>query len=441
MTLQVAALDVRAKLAKAIETGSVPTRAVPAANELLERLGRPVMIGISGLPGSGKSTLLNLLAGSQVLPDHARLPTTELSYGESPAAVCTLADGSTQAFDHADVHKIADLSPIFVQIKLPLPALTRVSLLEIVAGDKEMEQQRSLKWMAKRSDIAIWCSQAFTGAEHSLWSGMPDTLMDHAFLLLTKADLIRNNNALQDTLEAINTTSADLFRHILPIDTAKAISARRPDGSVDKERMRESGGVALVSAILRTVDMGLQAAMDRAELLLAQSEVASAPDRSDPIAVAPKPVESPAPTRGISPRAAAEAAKVGNLQAKPAVDVAVTGPEQASGLSPKSRKIYQNAVDYLIRESEEISTEIAGLEAGAPARVMAKAVENVQWLSDLLEKADAASDPALDRARDMALDASDLVQLMQMENRDSASIEAVSLMIQLKRELQTELAA
>ena len=38
-------------------------------------------------------------------------------------------------------------------------------------------------------------------------------------------------------------------------------------------------------------------------------------------------------------------------------------------------------------------------------------------------------------------DAADLIQLMQMEKRDSAAIEALSLVLQVKRELQADLAA
>ena len=43
--------------------------------------------------------------------------------------------------------------------------------------------------------------------------------------------------------------------------------------------------------------------------------------------------------------------------------------------------------------------------------------------------------------RDAAYDAADMVQLMQMEKSDSAAVEAVALMLQMKRELQANLAA
>jgi len=68
-------------------------------------------------------------------------------------------------------------------------------------------------------------------------------------------------------------------------------------------------------------------------------------------------------------------------------------------------------------------------------------VEHLQWLSEYLNANGDDADPALTRVRDTAMDAADLVQLMQMEKRDSAAVEALSLMIQIKHELQADLAA
>ena len=65
----------------------------------------------------------------------------------------------------------------------------------------------------------------------------------------------------------------------------------------------------------------------------------------------------------------------------------------------------------------------------------------MQWLSDYLMENGDDMDDLLQQTRDAAMDAADLVQLMQMEKRDSAAIEAVSLLLQLKHELQADLVA
>ena len=72
---------------------------------------------------------------------------------------------------------------------------------------------------------------------------------------------------------------------------------------------------------------------------------------------------------------------------------------------------------------------------------MDKCAADMQWLCDYLNDHGDPHDEPLLRARDTAFDAADLVLLMQMEKRDSAALEAVSLMLQVKRELQADLAA
>lgn len=75
------------------------------------------------------------------------------------------------------------------------------------------------------------------------------------------------------------------------------------------------------------------------------------------------------------------------------------------------------------------------------AKIMAQTVEQFLWLCDYLSCNDSDSDPLLQNVRATVLDAADLAQLMQMERRDSAAIEAVSLLLQVKREMQYQIAA
>lgn len=76
-----------------------------------------------------------------------------------------------------------------------------------------------------------------------------------------------------------------------------------------------------------------------------------------------------------------------------------------------------------------------------PAKVMARTVAQLQWLCDYVANNFRDSAPLLQQARATVFDAADLAQLMQMERRDSAAIEAVSLLLQVKRELQSNIAA
>ena len=110
-------------------------------------------------------------------------------------------------------------------------------------------------------------------------------------------------------------------------------------------------------------------------------------------------------------------------------------------LRPATRDAYEEAVSYLQDQAVRMSEMLADLGEDAPAVILKETVNHMNWLCDHLAANGDDSDAALARGRDTAYDAADLVQLMQMERRDSAAIEALSLMLQVKRELEADLAA
>ncbi|WP_333714179.1 hypothetical protein [Yoonia sp.] len=508
-------------LARAVMSGLLPDRAHEQAEKLLTRLETPVRLCLLGLPESGKSTILNLLIGQELMQIGVRMPTCQVVYGRVPQAVCTLSDGSRVAFDTIDLDQIAAQSPAFVEIRLPLPALKKISVLEVVAPTDPVALHRASQWASKRCDIAIWCTADYSQDEQRVWSQMPDALKDHALLMITRYDLLQQQGLFEEVSAAVHTAAAGEFNKIIPIATRAAIAARDANGSVDKEAFRRSGGMALISAVLKQVDQGRRSALDLAEVLLLQNEDAlasmdavmaadeaqeAADDerfaqdaadrgaRATPAAAKPDPVATP---DKAEPAAARDAAR--DTQAKPSAPAVAPKPagpkfeiakhaqptispmqrrettktpdqgprepervsvgiarlrsiaarraEQGLATPPAvevqaaTRTAYEHAIAHLEQKAAALSEQIMGLGDDAPAAIISQAVEDLNWLCDYLNANGDDEDPALARARDTAFDAADLVQLMQMEKRDSAAIEALSLMLQVKRELQADLAA
>ncbi|MGB7240985.1 MAG: hypothetical protein WBC93_02720 [Sulfitobacter sp.] len=388
-------------LADAIEEGIVTGPGLDCAQALLSRLLSPVRVTFLGLGGAGKSGLLNLFAGQTIVPEGAPFPSLQLMYGETEQTTCVFADGTTKTLDHCDAAKIRNLSPSLVQMVRPLPTLENFTLTEVVLGDKSADQTRSLKWVAGHTDIVLWCTQTFSDIEKAMWQDMPDHLKAHAILVLTQKEKMTSEEDVQLALDHLDDRAENMFYDVLPISSKAAFSACGRDGAVDMDAMRFCGAVDLVATVSRLIGAAHQDIFAQTEALLRPKSEVSAP-----VAAAP--------------------------------DEAV---DQLTGLKPHTREAYLFAVDHLSAEALEISTSFRTHSDPNPQDVMARSVENVLWLSDYLSDHGDDSDPSLVRTRDTVLDAADLIQLLQMERRDASVVEAVSLVIQLKRDLEADLAA
>ncbi|MFO8125471.1 GTPase [Yoonia sp.] len=485
---------VQSELEQAVASGLLPDSVQQKAEHLLMRLQQPVRLALLGMPGSGKSTLINLLVGSDVIPDGVRLPTLQLIYGETEKTTCTLPDGSKTVLDSVDLNEIAALSPVFVEMQMPLPALRKISLLEVVAPNDPNAIHRAAQWAAKRSDVALWCTRGFNETEQRIWGTMPDLTKDHAFCMITRADYLKTEGLFEATVGAVKLAAKDEFSEVLPIATTQGIAARRADGTVDKAAMRDSGSSGLISAVLKQVERGRQSAVDMADVLLHQHadllasiDKRSAPPEDEvavpepvapkskavqelPVAETPKDdaVPEPVPEEPAKPAAAKPAAQdaISRLRAiaarknvsrdaaldpaptpAPAAELtaeqtpAVAEDKENDALAPATREAYEHVITYIAERGAELAATLDEQGDGGPAEVMSMTSDHIQWLCDYLNENGDVADQSLQRVRETAFDAADMVQLMQMEKGDSAALEAVSLMLQLKREIQADLAA
>ncbi|UWQ81806.1 hypothetical protein K3725_21970 (plasmid) [Leisingera sp. S132] len=429
-----------ASLRHALAEGRIPARLQAGTGTLLERLEKPVAVTLFGLSGSGKSSVANLLLGSQVIPAGVALPTLQISGGGTAACAGVLADGSRFSLPGFDTGALAARGAVFAEAQLPLPALNQISLLEISAPDAAA-LERAVPWAAGRTGIALWCTQDFTPAEQAAWARAPEQMKDGAFLLVTKADALAAQDRLAPAMAAVQDAASEHFNGILPLAALEAQAARAPDGTVDRDRLRRSGGQALISAIMHEVKLRRQAALDQAGVLLAKyapAPAAAAPAEDTaapppPAALqaepdAPLAAETPAPDRPApvaeAPVAAADSAEL-----------------QDAALSTDTRQAFDQALDYLSAQGRSMGQALQDGSGSSSSQLIRTALKSVQWLDSHFEEYGGNGGNALTEIRGAVSEAEDLIQLIQVEQDGTSLFDATSILLQLKRDMQAQLAA
>ena len=390
------------QLRDALDGGHLPAEGRAVGQKLMSQLSHPTRVAVIGLAGSGKTSLINMLLGARLMPDFAGLTAVELSHGPAARVQVTMADGSIRAGDGIAAQSLVPKGALRVAQELPDDRLKAWSFVEVGLPDNGAEQRQILDWMAKRSDIAIWCSQGFDDRERALWSKVPEHLKDHSFLALTGADRLYLKGELADRIARLQPVVADEFLGLYPIATLQATAARgaeRNDGL-----WQSSGGKALFDGIRAQVEAARMADLDHAYLLLQRYKLAVA-ERAE--ATTEAPVKAAAPPKDVP---------VGNAAADAVIENAL--------------RLVQDCAEELLN-----APEIGG---GATAdQILERCSQAARDLVRLLSEAEGAD---LDPLREDALEGEQMLMLLRLERGETASSDALTVLLQLKKEMSARVA-
>lgn len=468
------------RLQGALDGDTMPKAARDYALHLLGRLSQPVRVSILGTPRSGKSELVNMFVGRRLIPKDAHLPTTEFVWAAEEAMTVTGADGTVNRYNAINLESLADGSAAFLKLELPVDILKRINLLEVVTNGAHEEIESAIDWAVRRTDIALWCSQAFDQSEQSVWARVPDSLKDHAFLVLTKADVLSAEKMLSKRVAELESVVAEEFHSLFAVATLQAV--RATSGlSVDEAMFHASGGGALTSEILRHAERGRRADFDSAHMFLARYQVKEGDGTSRPVSSplavqptieaqpappppipvikdvpAPTPiVEEPAPTpiaetpATVAPVEVPAAAELPEVVVEPEAPAPEVAPEPAViaetvELAPLPKvgnpDLFLSSITYLKRRGDALTEETRKLSEGEAKPLVEQCVDAVEHLVDLFSQDESGCDAA-DAFIDELSEASDMMVLMQVEDGDGPAADAVTLLVQLRREMEMQLAA
>jgi energy-coupling factor transporter ATP-binding protein EcfA2 len=408
MQLRPSPETVAPRLAALLKTAALPARAGLAGQQLLQRLTSPIRLAILGHPGSGKSQLLNLIAGERIIPAGAVLPTVEVRFGPARRALIVGADGREREVPLAALGTMGREAAPMVRIEAPLPILQTLTLIEVSGAGTAGEERAAVQWAAAKADMVIWCSQAFTAAERWLWSAMPDRLKDHGFLVLTKADELIRAGTFAAQMAALEEVVAEEFHSLVPVATLQGLAAMDGVAGTNREALAASGAEALISAILGHLEQGRRADLDAALLFLSRfGSGAGAEAAPAPAEVA----EAPAPATVAAP-----------VEAPVTVPAAATVDETLAGDESVIRAldVLRGAAGPLLARMEE---------AGHAEDILEGCAQAAQAVADMI-------DPEVQpKLHDEALEVAEMLVLLGLERSETAAADAVTLLLQLRRDL------
>lgn len=382
------------QLEQTLSAGRLPSDVSGWGSQLLQRLRQPVRVAVAGAAGSGKSAVIDMLLGRVVIGRNGSGLLVDICHGAREMVEVETAAGERHQLPGLLSQLEVPEGARRVRQTLPDPRLHWHSYRELPLSGLQPAQQERLQQAAGGADIILWCSQDFPAAEQALWAAVPDSTKDHSFLVLTMADRQVMRGTLPGLIEALEPVAAEEFLGVYPVAAIQGLTARTAEAPQDG-LWRSSGGKQLSEDVQRQVDQGRASDVDQAEMLIRQFGGTLPPGKA-PAA------SGPAPASSAAPQAASLAAALDQLQ---------TGAEM------------------MLAEAEAAG----GPQAGP---VLAQCMEMIRNLSQSLDAMPASA--AVEAAREAAQDGEEMLMLCQLEQDEDAAVDAVTLLIQLKKELMEE---
>lgn len=246
---------------------------------------------------------------------------------------------------------------------------------------------------------------------------MPDHIKDHSVLVLTKADQLLMRDVLSDNIARLEPIVSNEFLGLFPVATIQGVTAQTGAEHVDDPLWAASGGKTLMQVVSRHIRHGRTADIDQARVFLDRLAL-KIPQNTEqlPETLKAKP----------QPVAANEADVAESSQIETAYD------ENADHEAPIG--LLSEAVDVLQRHAGQM---LDALDEGGEVdseKIIDSCSDAVRSVSALLGSG--PGDAATDALKGDLQDGEEMLMLFQLERGEDAAVDAVALVLQLRKEME-----
>ena len=364
----------------ALEQAKSLPAAKAQATKIADRLDTGVRVVLLGPEGVGKSQLCNALL--QINQEADEPGGTRVFAGPD------IRDASELRDDHPKIHE---------RHVVDTRRLGRVQVIDVsVPHSEQHDLAAECAQFLPLADIVLWCTECFSEKEQHMWADASDPLKDHSFLVLTKADLLAEQGSLAVRIAELQRVVAEEFHSLFPTTTTQLQQLLEQGTDISDAQLAASGVKALTEAVRKIVQSGERADRDGALLFLERHGITldAAMPHEENVAVA----------------SASKTATPMNTNYKRARDMIM---ERAIDLAEMTFDADQGDMSEMLAFCGEISEELVEIVTSDTANS-----EDEQHWHDVFEQA------------------SDKVMLMTMENDLRSAADAVTILLQLRRDLE-----
>lgn len=494
--------DIVQRLQACFDNKALPDTARQRAQTLFESLSQPVTVAVLGPSGTGKSALINLLLKKRLIPDTARYNVLKLVHGDRFDAEVSFEDGRLEAVDEEDFSDIGTADHI--SVAAPFDVLKELTLIEasghngkveaaideaVESADlvlwctntfKEKEQKlwnrisyrfrdhgylvltkadklaRTRKLAEVLAELAPHAESEFAGLmpvatlqalkalscnpmDEDLWAGSGgDGLLariqehvrkgrqadlDQAELFLARFAGMPEAGDDEEGVPNPGRTKSKIQRRRRSRMTRDVVQAMRNASADDTdvqgaEKVEQVSPAASTSARVKTRPLAVPAEEgidEKVELIIPSSKV-----KTRPLPDAEEKVEDTAPATQIGMGSLAD--RLGEIRRRTSQPI-----QPADNLATQALALINKTASNLIRLQDD------------PAKTLDLCHDTAESLQELMSERAVAVE--LDALRNDVLASGEHMTLLQLENTAGSAADAVTLLLQLKRDFEVNVAA
>ncbi|MFK7940968.1 MAG: hypothetical protein AB8B82_16430 [Roseovarius sp.] len=402
------------ELEHVLDRGDLPPPYDRWGARLLAHLTKPVQVVVTGYAGSGKSALIEMLSAQPHIGRTLNLPMIELTYGPRERALIERADGSVLSTMGLLRDAECPSDAVRARQEVPAPQMTQQDYIEIGLSGSFDQKRATLQAAAARADVMIWCSQSFDEEERTLWAHVPDTVKDHSVLALTMADQQLMRGVLTDRIAELEPVVAEDFLGLFPVATLQGITARVHSDAVNDTLWISSGGQHLSDLLTRQVRQGRKADVDQARIFM--DRLASRGLGAQDLVAVPETAPETAPTLAVAP-----------------------DQMQDAVLDDGVAHAFAQAADVLQGHAQNLFDQIESAGTFEPDHILEGCAQAMTAVTDVLDANDLA-DAMMGAVRDDVQESEEMLMLFQLEQGEEAALDAVTLLLQVRKELIDKMA-